>query len=326
LSRLQQLPGMSAVGVSFSPPLSGSGFGLTFAIGGQQTKSGQDEPRAQVRVATPDYFRAMGIPLLRGRGLTAQDRAGTPMALLISKETAHRYWPNEDPIGQTLETGWHHDGRAFGGTIVGVVGDVRQFSLTGKPTAHIYGSFAQWPIDEATVVMRSSAATASVLTGARDIVRALDPRLPVYDAHPLGDLVRESLAERRFYAMLLATFATLALLLAAVGIYGVIAYGVQQRRRELGIRIALGASRQRVVGMIMRQGMALAIVGAAIGLAGASLLTGVLTSQLFDVSARDPLTFIVVPVVLVAVAIVACVVPTRRALAVDPATAIRAES
>jgi ABC-type antimicrobial peptide transport system permease subunit len=134
------------------------------------------------------------------------------------------------------------------------------------------------------------------------------------------------MAERRFYATLLATFATLALVLAAVGIYGVIAYGVQQRRRELGIRIALGASRQRVVGMIMRQGMALAIVGAAIGLAGASLLTGVLASQLFDVSARDPLTFILVPVVLVAVAIVACVVPTRRALAVDPATAIRAES
>ena len=326
LSRLQQMPGMNAVGISFAPPLSGSSFGLTFAIGGRQTKSGQDEPRAQVRVATPDYFRAMGIPLLRGRGFTAQDRPDAPMALLISKETARRYWPNEDPIGQTLETGWHRGARAFGGTIVGIVGDVRQFSLAGKPTPHIYGAFAQWPLDEQTVFMRSTAASSSVLSAARDVVRALDPRLAVYDAHPLGDLVRESVAERRFYATLLATFASLALVLAAIGIYGVMAYGVQQRRRELGIRIALGASRERVVGMVMRQGVTLAIVGAAIGLAAASLLTSVLASQLFDVSARDPLTFVVVPVVLIAIAIVACVVPTRRALALDPATAVRAES
>jgi len=326
LSRLQQLAGVSAAGISFSPPLSGSAFGLTFAIGGRQTKSGPDEPRAQVRVATPDYFRAMGIPLLRGRGLTEQDRAGTSMALLISQETARRYWPNEDPIGQTLETGWNRDGRRFGGTVVGIVGDVRQFSLAGKPTAHIYGALSQWPLDEQTVVIRSSAPAATMISGAREVVRSLDAHLPVYDARPLGDLVRESIAERRFYATVLATFATLALVLAAVGIYGVIAYGVQQRRRELGIRIALGASRQRVVRMILRQGLVLAISGAVIGLAGASLLTGVLESQLFDVSARDPLTFILVPAVLVAVAIVACIVPTRRALALDPAAAIRADS
>jgi putative ABC transport system permease protein len=268
----------------------------------------------------------MGIPLLRGRGFTAEDRAGGPPVLLISQETAHRYWPNEDPIGQTLQTGWHSDGRRFGGTIVGVVGDVHQFSLAAKPTAHVYGPLAQWPLDEQAVVMRSTVAPTAVLAAARDIVRVLDPELPVYDARPLDDLVRESIAERRFYATLLATFATLALVLAAVGIYGVIAYGVQQRRRELGIRIALGASRQRVVGMIMRQGMTLTIVGALIGLAGAGVLTGVLGSQLFGVSARDPLTFLAVPAVLIAVAAVACVVPARRAVSVDPATAIRAES
>jgi predicted permease len=326
LSRLEQLPGMSAAGVSFSLPLSGSGFGLTFAIGGRPPKSGPEEPRAQVRVATPDYFRAMGIPIVRGRGLSAEDRGGAPLALLISQETARRYWPNEDPIGQTLETGWQRDGRHFGGTIVGIVGDVRQYSLAGKPTAHIYGALAQWPLDEMTVVMRSSSAPATVLAAARDVVRTLDPQLPVFEAQPLDDLVRASIAQRRFYAVLLATFAALALLLAAVGIYGVIAYGVQQRRRELGIRIALGASRQRVIGMIMRQGMTLTILGAIIGLAGASALTGVLGSQLFGVSARDPLTFLAVPVVLVAVAVVACVVPARRAVSVDPATAIRAES
>jgi predicted permease len=325
LSRLEQLPGMTSAGVSFSLPLSASGYGLTFAIGGRAPVSGPEEPRAQVRVATPDYFRTMGIPLLRGRAFTAEDRAGAPMALLISAETARRYWPNEDPIGQTLETGWHHASRSFAGTIVGVVGDVRQFNLAARPTAHIYAPLAQWPLDELSVVMRSTAAPATTLSAARDVMRALDPELPVYEARPLEDIVRESIAERRFYALLLASFATLALVLAAVGIYGVIAYGVQQRRRELGIRIALGASRERVVGMVLRQGVALTIAGAALGLAGASMVTRILRGQLFGVSTTDPMTFVAVPAILVVVAMIACVVPARRALAVDPASTIRAE-
>jgi putative ABC transport system permease protein len=326
LSRLDRLPGVSSTGISFSLPLTNSGFGLTFAIKGRAEASPQDEPRAQVRVATPDYFRTMGIPLLRGRGFTDQDRAGTPAVLLISEETARRYWPNEDPIGQSLLTGWGHGDNRFGGTIVGIVGDVRQFSLTGEKTAHIYGTFAQRPLDEMTVVMRSSGAPATMLAAARGVVRALDPQLPVYDARPLDDLVRESIAERRFYALLLATFAALALVLSAVGIYGVIAYAVQQRRRELGIRIALGASRERVIVMVMRQGLLLTITGALVGLIGAGLLTRVLSGQLFGVTPMDPVTFIAVPAVLVAVAIVACVVPARRAVAVDPASAIRAET
>ena len=326
LSRIYRLPGMTAAGISFSLPLSASGFGLTFAIGGRPETSGPDEPRAQVRVATPDYFRAMGIPLLRGRGFTDADRAGTPRVLLISQETARRYWPNEDPIGQKLLTGWGSGDDRFGGTIVGIVGDVRQFSLAQAPTAHIYGLFAQRPLDEMSIVMRSASAPATVLAAAREVVHGLDSELPLYDARPLDDLVRESIAERRFYALLLATFAGLALVLAAVGIYGVIGYSVQQRRRELGIRIALGATRKRVILMVMRQGMALTLIGAIAGLAGAGVLTRVLSGQLFGVSASDPLTFLAVPAILIAVALVACVVPARRALKVDPASAIRAEN
>ena len=326
LARLEETPGITSAGMSFSLPLSGSGFGLTFAIGGRPEVNGPDEPRAQVRVATPDYFRTMGIPLLRGRSFTAQDRAGSTPVVVISQEAARRYWPNEDPIGQTLVTGWHHGGQAFGGTVVGVVGDVRQFSLASKPSAHIYGLLAQWPLDELSIVLYSTAAPAATLASARDVVRSLDPQLPVFDARPLDSFVRESIAERRFYALLLTTFAALALLLAAVGIYGVIAYSVQQRRRELGIRIALGASRERVVAMVVRQGMALAILGAAVGLAGAGMLTRVLKGQLFGVSTTDPLTFVAVPAILVLVALVACVIPARRALATDPASAIRAES
>jgi len=325
LSRLDRLPGVRASGISFSLPLSGGGFSLTFAIGGRPEATGEDEPHAQIRIATPGYFRTMGIPLLRGRGFTAEDRAGGDNVLLISAQAARRYWPNEDPIGQTLETGWHRDGHALGGRIVGVVGDVRQFSLAARPQPEVYAPLAQWPLDELSVVVRSPAPEATMLAAARDVVHQLDSSLPVYDARPLSDLVRESIAERRFYATLLGSFATLALVLAAVGIYGVIAYSVQQRRRELGIRIALGASWSQVVAMVMRQGMALTLLGAGVGLACAGLLTRVLRGQLFGVSATDPLTFLAVPLLLIVVAAVACLVPARRAISVDPASALRAE-
>jgi len=326
-TRLQRLPGVTSAGVSFALPLTNSGFGFTFAIGGRPEVSGPEEPRAQVRIATPDYFRAMGIPIVRGRGFTARDDETAPHVILISQEAARRYWPNEDPIGQTLMTGWGRDEtHRFGGTIIGIVGDVRQFSLAMAPLPEIYGPLAQRPLDELSVVVHSTSPTATVLTAARETVRELDAELPVYDVRSYDDIVRESIAERRFYVTLLATFAGLALVLAAIGIYGVIAYSVQQRRRELGIRIALGATRERVIGLVMRQGMALTTAGALIGLGIAGLLTRVLRGQLYEVSATDPLTFVLVPVLLVVVALVACVVPARRAVAVDPATTIRAES
>jgi putative ABC transport system permease protein len=325
--RLERLPGVTSAGISFALPLTNSAFGFTFAIGGRPEVSGPDEPRAQVRLATPDYFRAMGIPLVRGRGFTARDDATAPRVILISEAAARRYWPNENPIGQTLQTGWGRDDKTrFGGTIIGVVGDVRQFSLALAPQPEIYGPLAQRPLDELSVVVHSTNSTATVLAAARLVVRELDSELPIYDVRSYEDIVRESIAERRFYVTLLATFAGLALVLAAIGIYGVIAYSVQQRRRELGIRIALGATRERVIGLVMRQGMALTTFGAVIGLALAGLLTRVLRGQLYDVSATDPLTFVLVPVILVVVALVACVVPARRAVAVDPATTIRAES
>jgi predicted permease len=318
---------VTSAGASFALPLTNSGFGFTFAIGGRPEVSGPDEPRAQVRVVTPDYFRTMGVPIVRGRGFTAQDIETAPHVILISQEAARRYWPNEDPIGQTLMTGWGRDDtHRFGGTIIGIVGDVRQFSLAMAPLPEIYGPLAQRPLDELSFVVHSTRPIGTVLAAAREAVRELDAELPVYDVRSYEDIVRESIAERRFYVTLLATFAALALVLAAIGIYGVIAYSVQQRRRELGIRIALGATRERVIGLVMRQGMALTILGAVIGLGIAGVLTRVLRGQLYEVSATDPLTFVLVPVILVVVALAACVVPARRAVSVDPATTIRAES
>jgi predicted permease len=268
----------------------------------------------------------MGIPLLRGRGFTALDNAGSPPVMLISQEAARRYWPNEDPIGQTVMTGWGRDNHRFGGTIVGIVGDVRQFSLASRPLPEIYGAFSQWPLDEMSVVMRTAGAPAASLAPAREVVRQLDAEVPIYDVYPMADLVRASLAQRRFYATLLGSFAGLALLLAAIGIYGVIAYGVQQRRRELGIRIALGATDSRVLALVLRQGIMLTVLGSVLGLLGASALTRVLQGQLFGVTPLDPVTFLAVPALLLVVALMACVVPARRALTVDPAAAIRGEA
>ena len=318
---------MTSAGISFSLPLTNTAFGFTFAIGGRPEVSGPDEPRAQVRLATPEYFRTMGIPIVRGRGFSARDDETAPPVILISQETARRYWPNEDPIGQTLLTGWGRDKtHQFGGTIIGIVGDVRQFSLAMAPRPEIYGPLAQRPLDELSAVLRTTGTVSTVLSAARQVVRELDAELPVYDVRSYEDIVRESIAERRFYVTLLATFAGLALVLAAIGIYGVIADSVQQRRRELGIRIALGATHERVVGLVIRQGMTLTILGAAIGLGIAGLLTRVLQGQLYEVSATDPLTFVLVPMILVLVALAACVVPARRAVALDPAATIRADS
>ena len=325
LTRLRALPGVASAALSFGLPLSGGSFGLTFEIDGRSAISGPNEPRAQIRNASTDYFRTLGIPIVRGRGFTDDDRASSRPVVLVSEATARRFWPNEDPIGQVVRTGWRQGGRQLGGEIVGIVGDVRQFSLTQQqPTGHLYVPFAQWPLDELSVVIRSGGESATVLTAARGVVRELDAELPVYNAYPLDQLVAQSVAERRFYAMTLAAFAAAAMALAAVGIYGVIAYSVQQRSRELGIRLALGASRERVVAMVLRQAVLLVAAGTAVGLLAAAALSRVLQGLLFEVNLRDPLTFTVVPLILGAVAMLACVLPARRAMAVDPASAIRA--
>jgi ABC-type antimicrobial peptide transport system permease subunit len=211
------------------------------------------------------------------------------------------------------------------GEVIGVVGDVRQFGLDDTPTPHVYMASDQWPLDEITMVMRSTTPPAATLTAARAVVRELDPELPMYDVAPLAAMVADSLGQRRFYLMLLSTFAGVALLLAAVGIYGVIAYAVQQRSREIGIRVALGATRENVLSMVLRDGLVLVLAGVAIGTLGAVALTGVLRTLLYDVSATDPVTFVVVPLLLLATGLLACALPARRAVRLDPMLSIRGE-
>ena len=328
LERLLGIPGVTAADVSFSLPLTGGGPRRAFSVQGGLARDPRNEPRAEARVAGPAYFAAMGIPLMRGRMFDASDRPGSRQVLLVSAEVARRFFANEDPIGKYIETGWSGPGwpgTTFGGEVVGVVGDVRQGALDEGIEAHMYMPYQQWPINEYDVVIRSTTSPAAVLTAARSVLEQLDEQIPMNDARALSALVDASLGSRRFYVTLLAFFASLAMALAVVGVYGVIAYGVQQRRREIGIRLALGATSRRVLSMILSDGLRLVVAGVVIGLVAGMALTRLLETLLFAVGPRDPATFAVVPVALIIAAALACVLPARSAARLNPLDTIRAE-
>jgi predicted permease len=324
LEQIEKIPGVSAAGTSFALPLTGESFGFTFDISGRVTDP-KNEPRAQARIADPGYFAAMGIPLLRGRMFDERDRAGAAQTLVISAELAHRYFPNEDPIGKTLTTGWGDQALRFKGEVIGVVGDVRQFGLNEPAAAHMYMTSAQWPLNEYNVVVRSSTQSEQLITAIQQVIRRLDQNVPMIAPRPFSRIVGESIGQPRFVLTLLSIFAIVALLLAAVGLYGLIAYGVHTRRREIGIRLALGATHGRVATMVLGEGVRLVAVGAAIGIAGALMLTSLLKALLFEVSARDPMTIAAAPMILMGVAIIACVVPARHAAALDPVETMRTD-
>ena len=327
LDRLHRIPGVSSAATSFSLPLSGDSFGFTFTISGRETGSGADEPRAQVRVASDEYFATMGIPLVRGRLFDAREQRGGHQVLVISAELARRYFPNEDPIGRVLQTGWGNGDptRSFGGEVIGVVGDVRQSAMEKDVTPHMYMSATQWPLDEYDVVVRATTPFAEVVSGARGVLRALDPDIPLGGARPLSDLVDGALGHRRFYLLLLGAFAGVAMALALIGIYGVMAYGVRMRRQEIGVRLALGSSRAGVVRLVLGDGLRLVAAGVALGAVAALALTRLLASLLYEVRATDPVTFVLAALALVAAATMACVVPARAAAALDPIETIRAD-
>jgi len=325
LDAVHRIPGVDSAAVTFGLPLSGTSFQLSYDIQGRPAPPPNAEPRAQVRIVSAGYFATVGIPLVRGRVFGDADRPGNPRTMVVSEETVRRYFPGEDPIGKHIDFGWNRDGDHLSGEIVGVVGDVRQHGLSQEVTPHIYAAWDQWPIDEITVVMRSRGDPAVALKAARAAVLSLDRDLPVYDVFTLETMVDRALGQPRFYVLLLSIFAALAVVLAVVGIYGVIAYTVQQRTREIGIRIALGASRERVVAMVVRRGLILALAGIALGSAGAYAVSRVLQSLLFGVGARDPFTFLAVVALLGGVALLASWLPARRAARVDPLAAMRAE-
>jgi len=271
----------------------------------------------------PEYFHTVRIPLLSGRDFTAHDNQDAPKVAIINRTMADHFWPNQDPIGKRFAYNEEHP-KWF--TVVGVVGDVLQYGLdqtTTAPEAYFPEFQSQYPSMMALV--RTGADPLGQLPALGAAVREVDSQIPVYQPRELDEVVHESFSQQRFLALLLGLFAGLALVLAAVGIYGVIAYSVAQRTHEIGIRMALGAGWRNVMGMVLREGMVMAVAGVVAGLAGAWGLTRFLASLLYGVRPTDLITFVSVPLVLVSVSFLACYVPARRATRVDPTVALRYE-
>jgi putative ABC transport system permease protein len=322
LTQLRSLPGVVGVAAVTPLPLSGDDFSSCFTIEGR-TVPEKDEPSAEVRAATPDYFRTMAIPLRQGRTFTEADRLGAARVLLISETAARMFFPQGDAIGQKIRLGASGGYEKNQGEIVGIVGDVRHFGVDAPVPPTFYAPLAQSGLDSVAVVLRTHGSPAALAQPARKIVQATDRDALVGEPALMESLVSASLGQRRFYMMLLGGFAALALVLAAIGLYGVISYAVAQRTQEVGIRVALGATGSEVVRMVMRQGLKLAAAGLAIGLLLALLLKSVLKGLLVGVSATDPATLAVTALTLLLVAALASYVPARRAARVDPMVALR---
>jgi putative ABC transport system permease protein len=324
VQELAALPGVTRVGEVLSvPPTAGMSFNITFAVTGRPPLTPGQQPTLEIRVADAAYFDTMGIAIRRGRGFTAADRAGTPQVLLLTESAVRRHFPTEDPLGKHITMGWRRDGHIVEGDVVGVVADVKSFGLDREAPPQIYFPLAQVPTETMAFVVRTAVPPAALFSAIRAAVARVDPKLPVNKLETLEAHVDRTLAERRFYMLLLVLFAGVALALAAIGIFGVLSYLVSQRTREIGIRVALGAGRAAVLSMVVRQAAVLATIGASVGLAGAIGLSRYLRAMLFELSPTDAVTFVVVGPALVLVALLAAWVPARRAVRVDPIVALR---
>jgi predicted permease len=322
IRRVQTLPGVESAAVASNLPLTYNGDSMPIGAEGRPDPPPDQSPDVILRVVSPGYFRTMGIPLVAGRDFTENDSPEAAKVVVISEKTARYFWPGQNPIGKRLKPGsttsespWRE--------VVGIVKDVRQNDFIAEPKMQMYmaheqvGSFAA-----NAVVVRTQVDPLSLGTAVRKVVWGIDKDQPVSDIRSMEEIVSRAVARQRFSTMLLGIFATLALVLAAVGIYGVMSYSVAQRTREIGIRMALGAQRSDVLKMTVGQGLRLVIIGVGIGLAAAFVLTRVMASLLFGVSATDPLTFIIISLVLMAVALIASYIPALRATKVDPMVAL----
>lgn len=323
--RIQSLPGVESVGMVSNLPISGGFDTTSFFIEGRPVTRREDVPDVERYTVNQDYFRAMSIPLKSGRAFGAEDRADSLPVAMISEATARRFWPNESPLGKRFKTGEPDDPTSPWRTIVGVVGDVRHYALDTEPEPQFYLPYRQVPVQFMALLVRSANDPESQIAAVRAQIWAIDKDQPLFNIKTMDRLVSESIAQRRFTMLLLGLFAGVALILAIIGLYGVMAYTVTQRTHEIGIRMALGAQASDVLRMVVGQGMALVLVGVAIGLAAAFALSRVISSFLYGVSATDPWTFVGVPLLLCAVAALASYIPARRATRVDPMVALRYE-
>ena len=324
LAGIQAQPGLQDSAIAIPVPIADGFINLAFEIAGVPPASPSDSRLANYVSVSPNYFRVMGIPLLSGRLFNQQDIADAPRVTLISKALAQRYFPNQDPIGKQLNFGFPPNADVSR-EIIGIVGDVRDKSLGDAPAPMMYVPFSQAPFWGANLVVKSTLSTSAVATSIRQQVQKIDKDLPVTDVEKLPDLLDASVSQQRFRTFLLGLFAAMALILAATGIFGVISYSVSRRTNEIGIRVALGASRSTILRMILRESLILAAVGLAVGLPCALAASHLIGHMLFGVSANDPVTLAAVAFTLATVAALAGFVPARRAMQVDPMVALRHE-
>jgi putative ABC transport system permease protein len=321
--RIRSLPGVEAAGTVSELPLSGQENDTFFTVEGRPpVAAGSGENDANSRTVSADYFRAMGIPLIRGRYFTEQDGKDAPHVVIISESFARRVFNGEDPVGKHITIDF---GEPWTGEIVGVVGSIRHSGLAQEPYREMYTSAAQSLPFGVNLVVRATGEPAQLTAAVKQQVQAIDRDLPLYNVKSMEQRVTEAAAQPRFRTLLLGLFATLAVILAAVGIYGVMAYSVTQRTHEIGVRMALGAQRRDIVRLVVRQGMMLGLVGLALGLVAAFALARLLATLLYGVTPHDAFVFATVPIALALVALLACYIPARRATKVDPMIALRYE-
>ena len=322
LQRVKALPGVQSAGVVTTLPFSGDISTGTFTVEGRPPAAGESDV-ANRRGATPDYFRAMGIPLVKGRAFTAHDTVDAPAVVIINETMARRYFPGVDPLGKRIVSPAGPGGVVM--TVVGVVGDVKNAGLDEEPKPEFYYCYFQNRLRFMVLAVRTATEPQALIAALRREVWAVDKDLPLANIATLEQLLGKTVAQRRLTMLLLGAFAAVALALAALGVYGLLSYGVAQRQHEIGIRLALGARAADVIGLIVWEGMALALLGLALGLAAALGLTRLMASLLFGVTPGDPATFAAVALLLTLVALLACFLPARRAAKVDPMVALRYE-
>jgi len=322
MERIASLPGVECAGAADSAPMLTNDTGPV-SIEGHPVVRDEEKIETERPKITPDYFRAMGIPLSRGRTFTwADNESSLPMAI-INEAAARQYWPSEDAMGKRVKL---EDGSApVWRQIVGIVGDVREDGLVKAGRPEVYAPLLQAPVPYMALIVRTRTQPAALTAAVRQAVMAVDKDQPLFQVETMQQVVDDSVAGRRFQMALLAVFAALALGLAAIGIYGLISYTVNQRTHEIGIRMALGAKREDVLHLVVRQGMMLAIAGVVVGTVGALLLTRFLSGMLYGVGVNDPTTLLSVATLLIGVAALASYIPARRATRVDPMVALRYE-
>jgi len=320
--RLDSIPGVIATGGTTRLPLGSTNVSTRVMVDGRNIAP-SEMPEVELRRAVHNYFRAMGMPLVRGRWFSPQDGPTSQSVAVINQTMSRRLWPNGDPVGQRFKMGANP--QTPWTTVIGVVGDLRHAGLEVEPAAEFYIWYLQGPPVAPFLVLRTHDDPAALAETVRSELKSLEKDMAVYDMRTMNEVRAASVAERRFILLLATAFGLLALTLAAVGVYGVMALVVSERTREMGIRLALGADPVKMLGLVVRQGLALAAAGILAGVSASLALMPLMAGQLYGVRATDPATLAGVPVLLALVALLACIVPALRAMRVDPVTALRYE-